>query len=230
MDWALAIKRNGDLLKDIVLGLFLLAGVRPGRSLFILPRSTVATIMLVLRPVESALRRLILIAAYGLTIKPQKVCSAADIARLAALPSHLWEGVGGGGAQCAFQLFDPLKTLDPDSIWDAVPVYESGYDLQPAPFWSDASTDHTPIDATHLGRRLNALMRALNDIPRQARRLKRWEQKRDALLKAMKPTRLSPMRPGFPPGWRQRRVHEIDAVLKECHGLANDLLHTPDTS
>ncbi len=73
-------------------------------------------------------------------------------------------------------------------------------------------------------------MRALNDIPRQARRLKRWEIKRDAALKASKPTRLSPMRPGLPPGWRERRTHEIDDVLKECHRLANDRVKAPDSS
>jgi hypothetical protein len=37
------------------------------------------------------------------------------------------------------------------------------------------------------------------------------------------------MRPGLPPGWRQRRLHEIDDVLRECHGLANDLLNAPNT-
>jgi hypothetical protein len=51
------------------------------------------------------------------------------------------------------------------------------------------------------------------------------------LLKARKPTRICPMRPGLPPGWRERKVHEIDTVLRECHGLANDLLNErPDTS
>jgi hypothetical protein len=59
--------------------------------------------------------------------------------------------------------------------------------------------------------------------------LKRWEAKRAAALKASKPTRMSPIRPGLPPGWRERKVHGIDTVLRECHGLANDLLNAPDT-
>jgi hypothetical protein len=129
----------------------------------------------------------------------------------------------------AFQLFDPLKHFDPDSIWDAGPVWESGFDLEPG-YSSTLAAEEPHLNASHLGQRLNALIRALNDIHRQARRLVRWQVKRDALLKASKPTRLSPMRPGLPPGWRERRIHEIDAVLRECHGLANDLLCEPDTS
>ena len=70
-------------------------------------------------------------------------------------------------------------------------------------------------------------MRALDTIPHQARRLIRWQAKRDAALKAFRPTRLSPMRPGLPPGWRERRLHEVDDILRECHGLANDLLNAP---
>ena len=66
MDWALAIRRNRDQLKDIVLALFALARMRVGGSLFTLRRDVFAAIMLVLRPAESAVRRLIVIAAHGL--------------------------------------------------------------------------------------------------------------------------------------------------------------------
>ena len=66
MDYALAIRRNRDQLRTIVLALFALARMRVGGSLFFLPRSTFAMIMLVLRPAESCVRRLIVIAAYGL--------------------------------------------------------------------------------------------------------------------------------------------------------------------
>jgi hypothetical protein len=221
LDWTLAIKRNRELLKDIVLGLFMLARMRIGGSLFTLPRSTVAMIMLVLRPAESAVRRLIVIAAQGL---------------LASL-SSLWGGVRGGGREHseplknfrAFKLFDPLKSFDPEAVWDAGPVWESGFDLEPG-YSSTNNVEDEHLDAIRIGQRLNALMRALDNLPAQARRLLKWQQKRDALLKAHRPTRLFPIRPGLPPGWRQRRLHEIDDVLRECHGLANDLLNAPDTS
>jgi hypothetical protein len=230
LDWNLAIKRNRDLLKDIVLALFLLAKMRVGGSLFTLPRSTFAMIMLVLRPAESAARRLIVIAAHGLA-------PSAAIRRPGSWPDLPTRGGdvgaadrGGRAGHNAFKLFDPLKSFDPDSIWDADPVWEIGFDLTRNATWQDATPDHTPLDARHLGQRLNALIRALDDLPYQARRLVRWQSKRDAALKASKPTRVSPLRPGLPPGWRERRIHEIDVVLKECHGLANDLLNAPNTS
>ena len=245
MDYALAIRRNREQLKAIVLALFALAGAltSPRRGevspqatergfAWFLPRSTIAMIMAVLRPAESAVRRLIVIVAAGL--KPMTmVHSGADIARLADL--HPWGemsrlAVTEGGSVAKFRtfpLFDPLKSFDPDAIWDSEPVFESGYSLTKSISWHDATTDHTPTDATHLGLRLNAILRALNDLPRQARRLKRWELKRNQRLAAHKPVRFSPMRPGLPPGWRERRIHEVDYVLKECHGLAQDRLSEP---
>jgi hypothetical protein len=32
--------------------------------------------------------------------------------------------------------------------------------------------------------------------------------------------RISPMRPGRPPGWRKRQNHDVYDVLNELHGLA----------
>ncbi|MGB8816917.1 MAG: hypothetical protein WCC66_03250, partial [Rhizobiaceae bacterium] len=71
MDWALAISRNRDQLRQIVLALFTLAGMRVGGSLFTLRRDVFAAILFVLRPAESAVRRLIVIAAHGLILKPK---------------------------------------------------------------------------------------------------------------------------------------------------------------
>jgi hypothetical protein len=214
LNWALAIRRNRDQLRAIVLALFALARMRVGGSLFTLPRSTFAMIMLVLRPAESAVRRLIVIAANGLVLKPR----APREALMVSLSNR-----EGFPPNRAFKLFDPLKSFDPDAVRDVEPEWESGFDLAPG-YSSTLAAEEPSLDATHIGQRLTALIRALDNLPAQARRLKRWEQKRDQLLRTHRPTRLSPMRPGLPPGWRQRRLHEIDDVLRECHGLANDLL------
>ncbi|MGB8819425.1 MAG: hypothetical protein WCC66_16045, partial [Rhizobiaceae bacterium] len=74
---------------------------------------------------------------------------------------------------------------------------------------------------------------ALGDLPRQARRLARFQARRDLARKSsapFKPMRLSIFRPGLPPGWRQRPIDEVDDVLRECHGLALDMLNRRDTS
>ena len=227
MNWTLALRRNRDQLRTIVLALFALAGMRIGGSLFTLRRDVFAAIMAVLRPAESAVRRLIVIAAHGLVLKPQK-------ARPQVMPGRLPEGPGSAmpGAICvtkAFKLFDPLKHFDAESVWGVNPSWES--QIGPSdPALNDACINDAPVDATHLGQRLNALMHALGNLSQQARRLARRQEKRDSALKAARSTRLCPMRPGLPPGWRERRIHEIDGVLRECHGLANDLLNSQDTS
>ena len=224
MDYALAIRRNRDQLRTIVLTLFALAKMRVGGSLFFLPRSTFALIMLVLRPAESCVRRLIMIAAHGLVLKPHKPREFVIPGRRAEDPvSAMPDGII---PTRAFKLFDPLKHFDPEDFWDVQPTWESGFDFSPA-YPSTSALDDKPLDADHLGQRLNALIRALDSIPAQARRLVRYYAKRDAALKAHKPTRMSPMRPGLPPGWRERRLHEIDDVLRECHGLAHDRLNEP---
>ena len=228
MDYTLAIRRNRDQLRTIVLTLFALARMRVGGSLFFLPRSTFTKIMLVLRPAESCVRRLIVIAAHGLVLTPKKPRDFVILGHLSEDPARAMPD--GIIPSRAFKLFDPLKHFDPDSIWDAEPVWESGFDLPHPTYYSTLETTDPTLDATHLGQRLNALIRALDNLPAQARRLVRHYARRDAALKARKPTRMSPMRPGLPPGWRERKVHEIDDVLRECHGLAHDRLNAPNTS
>jgi hypothetical protein len=82
------------------------------------------------------------------------------------------------------------------------------------------------VGAVRLTRRLQALKLALDDLPRQARRLARLRAKRENMpsLKFK-----SPLRPGRPPGSRRKPVHLVDEILAECHWLAWDALK-PDTS
>ena len=67
--------------------------------------------------------------------------------------------------------------------------------------------------ATRLHRRLQALKLALDDLPRQAKRLVRWQQRRKM---AQESKSTSPLRPGHPPGYRRKPMHEVDEVLIEC--------------
>jgi hypothetical protein len=227
LDYALAIKRNRDQLRQNVLALFALAKMRVGGPLFTLRRDVLSAIMLILRPAESAVRRLIVIAAFGLPLLSTTSRKPGGWLDLPPRGGDIAEGGRGGPEKRkAFKLFDPLKSFDPESVWDVEQIWESN--LGPSdPAFHYTSTTETPLDATHIGHRLNALMRALDNLPHQARRLIRWQAKRDAALKASKPTRISPMRPGLPPGWRERKIHEIDDVLRECHGLAHDRLNAP---
>ena len=71
MDWAIVISRNHALLLRIVAELFAMARIVDGGTSPTLPRHLYNAILLILRPAESAIRRLIIIAARGLVLKPR---------------------------------------------------------------------------------------------------------------------------------------------------------------
>ena len=72
MDWALAIDRNREALARIIAALFAMAGLAEGgvvrfdRGIAVLPRHVYLAVLNVLRPAESAVRRLVIIAARAL--------------------------------------------------------------------------------------------------------------------------------------------------------------------
>ncbi|MGB8817302.1 MAG: hypothetical protein WCC66_05195, partial [Rhizobiaceae bacterium] len=199
-------------------------GPQDRRGPVCLPRHIYAAILLILRPAESALRRLILMAAIGLALKPR-------VSR--PLPDGLPAFSASATKTPAFCLLDPLKVFTREDFdTNALPrfgfdsVHDQEFDTSPL------VQPDLPVNAAQLYARLRALRHALSDLPRQARRLARWQARRDLALKSkapFKPMRLSIFRPGLPPGWRQRSIHEIDEVLRECHGLALYAVNGPDT-
>jgi hypothetical protein len=221
MDWDKAIERNREALVRIVSALFgMIAAARiSGGTGLMLPRSVWLAVLFVLRPAEAAVRRLIVIAARGLcaaTIRPRR----AGFARItpAAVPR-----------EPAFGLIDPLRDFSSRSDGSVEWVDDAGDDVLDFAHLPDSHPGEA-LNAAVLHVRLRALRHALADLSKQARRLALWQARRDLALKAGQPARVSAMRPGLPPGWRERPAHEIDPVLRECHRLARDLLNAPDTS
>jgi hypothetical protein len=222
-DWNRAIARNSLALKGIVATLFAMLGLADGAPVEWLPQKAYRAVLRVLRPAESAVRRLVVIAARGLVVKP-----------VASRPMPKLPAGKRVGSRSTFRLFDPVKTFA-SCYRKAGPAVEPrihifSYDPRVAALWRRQSVKSPPPDdtarTTRLVRRLQALKSALDDLPRQARRLARararWQN--DPVLKFK-----SPLRPGPPPGHRRRKLHEIDEILAECHGLARDALK-PDTS
>ncbi len=221
MDWDRAIERNREALLRIVSALFgMIAAARmSGPAGLMLPRRVWAAVLFVLRPAEAAVRRLVVIAARGMTAKyaPPRAMPAGGFAQVDVPRAPV------------FRLIDPLKDLSSSLDGDGVPGFyivngDAGFFDQP-----DGHLD-VPLDGARLHVRLRALRLALLDLSKQARRLARWQARRDAAIKARRPMRVWPLRPGLPPDWRARGKHEIDPVLRECHRLARDLLNAPDTS
>jgi hypothetical protein len=223
MDWARAVERNHNALIGIVATLFAMLGLESGGMLARIERHLHRAVLRVLRPAESAVRRLIVIAAKGLKVKlpPSRPMPKGGIA-------------GKGGARRpVFPLFDPRKNFAPrrryvsDRCAPRVLLYwnEDGELVSPRRD-PPPPPDDGLIDATRLGRRLEALKLALADLPRQARRLVRARARR---AKVPRLQLQSPMRPGHPPGHRKKPAHEVDDVLFNCHLLARDA-ERPDTS
>jgi hypothetical protein len=226
MDWARAIERNSEALKCIVEALFTMLGLAGTGTGARIPQPLHRAVLRVLRPAESAMRRLVVIAARGLVVKlaPSRPVPAGPIGK--GKPRHP-----------SFQLFDPRKNFAATgrrmATRIAPRIHIFGSDPRVVALWQAPPPAADPaappddlVNAEPLSRRLQALNFALEDLPRQARRLARWRLRRE---NAKNPKFKSPLRPGHPPGYRRKPVHEVDEVLAECHGLACDAMK-PDTS
>ena len=229
-NWAGAVELNREALNRIVAALFVVLGLDGTDTVSRIPPKLHRAVLRVLRPAESAVRRLIIIAARGLVVK---------VAPWRPMPKGQMIGKGDGSRLPSFQLFDTRKDfpelrqrrvkyakypprilfLGPDSRVD---------DLWPGhpPVAAPVSPPDGLVTAERINRRLQALKLALEDLPRQARRMARWRTRREA---AKSPKFRSPLRPGRPPGHRRKPIHEVDEVFTECHGLACWAME-PDTS
>jgi len=217
MDWEQAIEINRTALRRVVEQLFALLELALDGSLRRLPTVLYSEAERLLTPAESALRRLIIIAARGLevTLGPAR-----------PMPKDLVIERTGAGRP-SFPLFDARKRFNADEPMQAltsnvprIHFFETS-PLVPQFQQAPSATLATNLDATMLCRRYAALKYALDTLPRQAKRLARWRLRR---AKLENPKFTSPLRPGPPPGQRHKPHHEIDHVLRECHGLAFDAL------
>ena len=220
MDWALAIEKNRVALARIVAEIFALVGFVAGGRLERLPHGLYLAAERLLRPTESALRRLIVIAARGLVVKLSVFRSISK----GMMPKGMVIAAGAKGLT-SFPLFDTRKRFDFIEPENPLLVMVKTYSSNPFnPFELTQRRRQDPADRDYtltLSRRLAAVAHALETLPRQAQRLARWVARRQALSN---PKFTSPLRPGPPPGHRVKPEMEIDLVLKECHGLAWDAL------
>jgi hypothetical protein len=245
MDWPLIIERNRERILAVLAPLFVLLGLDP-RTGFDprradLPRHLYRALLIILRPAESAVRRLIIIAARGLVLGPDpRMKIGAYRGFPAGLGLKLRLALEKDVERIpAFCLMDPLKRFATEGFewakeWEkeqvmpriSVPGFiDPGFEDRFIPMRDD------PIDCAALQRRLRALKAALDNLPRHARRLARWRARGElARQSAHKPRRLSPMRPGFAPGYHRSERQEIDAILGDCHYFAVEAWDKPDTS
>lgn len=224
MDWALAIDRNHKALLRLVTALFVVAGlVVGGAAVASMPACVRKKILRVLGPAEAATRRLIAIVARDVIVKLR--------AKRAGPKGPIPKGKGSGKRVPQFQLFDPRKSF-PELVKSKRPSRGPGPRI--SGFDDDSWTPYEPKKPAQSGEpdprilcgRLQALMRALQDIPAQARRLARLQARRRADGEPLR--RTEPRRPGFPPGYRRNGMHEIDEILSDCDILVRMDPRPPD--
>lgn len=258
MDWEAAVAKNREALKRIVLSLVAMAAVAGARTH--LPRRLHRACLRLLRPAESATRRLIVVAARGLSVtlpplRPRKV-------ELANRPGFTLNRRGNPVplprrgpsrtkpvTRLSLPLFDTLPHLGPRR-GRTVPPHRaprvSGFDGALAPAFAAPGRVGTrrivpppplpddPIETARLVLRLEALASALDDLPRQALRFARWRSRAEARAAGPGPTRrvrrVSALRGGRPPGALRRPSHEVHEVLVELNGLAVWVQERKDTS
>jgi hypothetical protein len=242
MNWDQIVERNRERLLAVLAPLLAVLGFDQRRRLE-MPRHFYRSWLILLRPAESAVRRLIVMAARGIVVR---LGAARGFPAGLALKLRLAATEADAEHIAAFGLIDPLKRFAPaDFEWSAAWGKEWGKEqviprisvpglfdplfpeLVPVPERDD------PIDTAALLRRIAALKQALDNLPRQARRLARWKARSELARKAgvRKPGRLSPMCPGFAPGLHRTDRREIDEILADCHHFAREAWEwTPDTS
>ncbi|WP_457939021.1 hypothetical protein [Mesorhizobium sp. 10J20-29] len=258
MVWTAIIEEHREALKSILAGLVAMVSLGGGAPKS-LPRHLHRAVLSLLRPAESAARRLAIVLSRGLSLPPVRRRRAPQKPRPSIL---VRDGVGTGivwkaGAPVPASLAPPkrpasrtlcLPLLDPLPRWSGgrrrwrpgVPRISlfDGAARQEIPAWRPPLPDD-PLDAGRLFGRLDALGRALDDLPGLARRFLRWQARRDLALAAGRRHRTTPLRPGRPPGgrlarydpdaWARRRTREVDRILAHAHSLAHNALR-PDTS
>ena len=191
-----------------------------------------------LRTAESAVRRLIIAAARDIVVEPLPRRPASTGPKVPRKSTG--EPKQRRKRRPLFNLFDALKRVGrrfkkkrrgpepririlgdpPDTRHPALRAFRQPKPPPPPPapaVEKEEVVDDGTVDARHLVRRLLAVMDAVQDIPRHAMRLALWQARPK---EERRPERWSPMRPGRPPGYRQRNIHEVDEILKECHWLA----------
>ena len=237
-NWRGAIELNRNALLRILATLFSMADMADGAIPETLPRHRLNAVRRILKTAESALRRLIVIAARDIADIPWPV--GVHAYGLGPHPAGRGTAKRSGNGDDAAAPIPPFPLSDPVRTFSLSPPRRRSKASPRITFLGPGAPPPRPVpdgwyclpddecDAGPVCRRLIAAKRALDDLDGAAERLARLQQRRDRAM-AGGPDRRSPLRLGKPPGHRRRPRHEADAVLAELHLLAGWTM-SPDTS
>jgi hypothetical protein len=223
-----AIETHRVALLRLLTTMFSLAGIEPGGSVDSIQQGLRLMILRVLGPAESAVRRLVFLKARDL---PDEEYQRKDA------PKNKAARRKGAARSTALSLFDPRKK--PKKHGRKHPAGPGPriffFDERDAPFCNHPDTKpvlpEDMVKADTLCQRLNALFRVLNDLDKQAKRLKRAQARRK-LIPGLKLQGV--LRIHTPPGHREKGRSEneraVDEILYECQIAARRWIAKNDSS
>jgi hypothetical protein len=229
--------------------------MQASREAWTLSRRIFRRLLLLIRPVEAATRRLIVVLASGLPI-PAAPATGPGRPATVAKPSDPAHDTGdaprqplgrGEHATCGGPATPPGAGNTPQA--HARPPLFALADREKRYEWFFSGKPHgagwkglpltlpgdDELDAAGILRRIAALAKALDDLPGEANRLARWRLRRMQARAAGRRIALSPLRPGPPPGSLplsapSKTYREEHHLLSETHTLARAALTRLDTS
>jgi hypothetical protein len=239
MDYAAAIECHRQPLLRIIAGLYAMIGLAEGGSIDRFSRPVYRKVLSLLKPAEWAVRRLIVIAAQGLVVEPPANCKSAKRPAAANKTKRKRQ------RRRAFALLDPLpreigfptrRRITHPTVMPRIRVlgdnpYLVPPFLRPAPPPPPEPAPKQPapdggVSGKSLCRRLDAIKRALEDLPGQA---KRYARLRAKAIAEHAPKRDTALRRLPPPKAHRKPRHEVHDILEECDWLVRTL-PKPDSS
>ena len=242
MDWDLAIEKNRAALMRVLAMLVAMAGLGSGQSAIgsrqsgaeidcrlptadcRLPRHLHRAILRLLRPAESAVRRLVIVMARGADASPPRRAGDAGLHRFVTGTAA---AQGAATAPRALPLLEPLRPFRPRRP-AASGIPRISVPGVTAPRRHSAVRRRPTIRSMPpaCAHRLGALGAALDDLPGQARRFARWRAREGGGAHAPQPGRC--VRAGRPASARKGCAgHEVYDILERLQGLA---FHAPGAS
>jgi hypothetical protein len=262
IDFTLAIERHRVALLRIVVTLFGMLGLAEGAAVGRISRLRNNAILRVLRLAEAAVRRLIVAAARDVVAKPRpsrpfpkgtKIPRGTGTSNKTPafqlsdkhepwLPPRSKRKPKKPGPRISFLEDDGLihDWKYPHLTAEQLAALRAAQAVQPQPSPKPQPRpkreNDGKVDGSRLQRRLQAIMGALKDIPKQAQRLANWKARREAQADQGKRVHTSPLREFFrsrskePPSHRDLSIprdplrHEAENLYYECNWLAREAM------
>ena len=208
MDWERAIRQGRGELLRLVLWML----VRAGSG--VVSKDVHLELLRMVRVAESGFRRLVVMAARGVTVRlvptrrgPGPGVVERQRTALRRPPVPLFDRRKRFGAAGIGRAGDPRVTVIGLDDWQGRTVAEGAVERE--------------LNPLRLRHRLLALQAGLDDVPKHVLRLARCRARRaQTTARGGKALPISPMRPGWPPGYRINRQEAVHEMLLGLDSLA----------